>query len=310
MISPTAQRFLLALVLMLSLAAGAQAQASRTWVSGVGDDANPCSRTAPCKTWAGAISKTAAGGEMNALDPGGFGAVTITKSITIDGGGTFASTLAAGTNGIVINAAATDNVILRNLSLNGNGTGLNGVRILQAANVHVENVVVFGFSQSGIIHEPTTASRLFVKDSTFERNAANGIFVKPAAGVAAVAVIDNVRLENNASGLRAEDGATVMVSNSLVSGNSGSGLRLIGTAASCVMNVVNSLITQNGGAVLTSAGVKCENAFALCRVSDNVIINNSVGILPTAGGQILSFQNNKITGNISNGTPSGTLGQT
>jgi hypothetical protein len=308
--SQSAPRFIIGLVLLLGLAVGANAQASRTWVSGVGDDANPCSRTAPCKTFAGAISKTAAGGEINAIDPGGYGAVTITKAITIDGAGTFASTLAAGTNGFVINAAATDTVILRNLSINGNGTGLNGIRILSAANVHVENVVAFGFSQNGISQEPTAAtSRLFVKDSTFERNATNGIFIKPAVGVAAVAVIENVRLENNASGLRAEDGATVMVSDSLVAGNSGSGLRLIGTAAACVLNVVNSVITQNGGAILTSAGVKCENAFAFCRISDNVIINNSVGILPTAGGNIFSYQNNKITGNISNGVPSGTIGQ-
>src|SRR5437016_10411881 len=85
------------------------AQATRTWVSGVGDDANPCSRTAPCKTWAGAISKTANGGEINALDPGGFGAVTITKSITLDGGGgQVASTLVAGTNGINVAAQPTD----------------------------------------------------------------------------------------------------------------------------------------------------------------------------------------------------------
>src|SRR5258706_15316188 len=80
----------------------AQAQATRTWVSGVGDDAHPCSRTAPCKTFAGAISKTAAGGEISVLDPGGFGAVTITKSITINGDGTLAGILHSATNGILI----------------------------------------------------------------------------------------------------------------------------------------------------------------------------------------------------------------
>src|SRR5689334_4963097 len=96
--------------------APAHAQASRTWVSGVGDDANPCSRTAPCKTWAGAISKTAAGGEIDALDPAGFGAVTITKAITLDGTGTFASILASLVNGIVVNAAATDVVTIRGRS--------------------------------------------------------------------------------------------------------------------------------------------------------------------------------------------------
>src|SRR5438445_4339112 len=91
------------------------AQATRTWVSGVGDDANPCSRTAPCKTFAGAISKTAAGGEIDALDPGGFGAVTITKAITIDGGGSLASVLVSGTNGIVVSAGASDVVTIRNI---------------------------------------------------------------------------------------------------------------------------------------------------------------------------------------------------
>src|SRR5437879_11053053 len=85
---------------MVAFASLAQAQATRTWVSGVGDDANPCSRTAPCKTFAGAISKTAKDGEISVLDPGGFGTVTITKSITIDcSGGGFASILASGTNG-------------------------------------------------------------------------------------------------------------------------------------------------------------------------------------------------------------------
>src|SRR5437762_9919114 len=105
----------------------AQAQATRTWVSGVGDDANPCSRTAPCKTFAGAISKTAVGGEIDALDPGGFGTLTITKSITIDGTGTFASILAASTIGFIINipsgtADAARAVRLRGLSINGAGS--------------------------------------------------------------------------------------------------------------------------------------------------------------------------------------------
>src|SRR5262245_2251002 len=108
------------IALALVLPGSAYAQATRTWVSGVGDDANPCSRTAPCKTWAGAISKTAAGGEIDALDPGGYGALTITKSITLDGGGgQVASSVIAGTNGIVVVAQSTDVVILRNLRLNG-----------------------------------------------------------------------------------------------------------------------------------------------------------------------------------------------
>src|SRR5437016_2171897 len=102
------------------------AQATRTWVSGVGDDANPCSRTAPCKTFAGAISKTPTNGEINVLDPRGFGAVTITKAITILSEGFEAGVLVSGTNGIIVNAAAGTAVTLRGLDIEGLGTGLDG----------------------------------------------------------------------------------------------------------------------------------------------------------------------------------------
>src|SRR5919106_5414577 len=114
--------------LVLGGAASAHAQATRTWVSGVGDDANPCSRTAPCKTFAGAISKTAAGGFINVLDAGGFGAVTITKSITIDGDGAHAGMLVSGTNAININGDGIV-VTLRNLSLESpyGSSGINGI---------------------------------------------------------------------------------------------------------------------------------------------------------------------------------------
>src|ERR1700680_4142930 len=130
---------------LCAMTSAAQAQATRTWVSGVGDDANPCSRTAPCKTWAGAISKTATGGEIDALDPGGFGTVTITKSITLDGGGgQVASILASpGVNGVNVSAAGGV-IILRNLRINGAG-GATGVLISAAAAVVVEKCDIFGF---------------------------------------------------------------------------------------------------------------------------------------------------------------------
>ncbi|MFZ2066992.1 MAG: hypothetical protein WAV27_13510, partial [Xanthobacteraceae bacterium] len=138
----------------------ASAQATRTWVSGVGDDANPCSRTAPCKTFAGAISKTAAGGEIDVLDPGGFGALTITKSITIDGSpGSIGSVLVAGTNGIVVSAQSTDVVILRNIrfqGLLGNGSnpgnaGINAILFNSGAKLVVERCDIFGFNNDGIL---------------------------------------------------------------------------------------------------------------------------------------------------------------
>ena len=144
-------RTLKVLSVVLLWAGLAGAQASRTWVSGVGDDANPCSRTAPCKTFAGAISKTAAGGEIDALDPAGYGALTITKAITLDGGGgQVASVLVSGTNGIVVQAGPSDVVIIRNLRINGIGTGINGIRWLSGKALTVENCDIFGFTTNGI----------------------------------------------------------------------------------------------------------------------------------------------------------------
>src|SRR5262245_41088647 len=154
-------------IFMFASVSIAQAQASRTWVSGVGDDANPCSRTAPCKTWAGAISKTAVGGVINALDDGGFGMLTITKAITIDGGGHIASTLASlGTNGIIISAPANAQVVLRNLDIKavnaaeGTCDGLNGVNILGAASVRLDNLTISGFATA--VNAPLTNSSVDV----------------------------------------------------------------------------------------------------------------------------------------------------
>src|SRR3954452_23540014 len=137
--SKTCIQILAASASLFCLAATANAQATRTWVSGVGDDANPCSRTAPCKTFSGAISKTATAGEINCLDPGGFGTITITKAITLNCTGTLGSILASGVPGVTINAtAAGSRVVLRNLQINGiqggtNVAGTIGVRILAGA---------------------------------------------------------------------------------------------------------------------------------------------------------------------------------
>src|SRR5215469_18226201 len=159
--------------------APAFAQATRTWVSGVGDDVNPCSRTAPCKTFAGAISKTATGGEIDALDPGGYGAVTITKGITIDGGGgQVASVLVSGTNGIVVQAGPTNVVTLRNLRINGiagaGAGGLNGIRYLAVGALHIENCYIFGFTGDGINVATSTTAAFFATD-TFLTNNGKGI---------------------------------------------------------------------------------------------------------------------------------------
>src|SRR6266542_4763492 len=162
-------------IFTFTFASFAQAQ-SRTWVSGVGDDLNPCSRTAPCKTFAGAISKTATGGIINCLDPGGFGAVTITKSITIDCTATFAGVLAALTNGINVNGAGIV-IILRGLAIEGVGTGLIGINNIQSASLQVEKCKIFGFQSGtaqGIRHVPSAGGNLFVTDTVLSQNGLGG----------------------------------------------------------------------------------------------------------------------------------------
>src|SRR5579862_1314580 len=140
------------LVVTLGVTSTALAQATRTWVSGIGDDANPCSRTAPCKTFAGALPKTAAGGEIDVLDPGTFGAMTVTKAITIDGGGGVVASVSgsSGSNGVTVNAQSGDVVTLRNLSIFGAGTGTNGVRFLAGRALHIEHCYISSFSNHGI----------------------------------------------------------------------------------------------------------------------------------------------------------------
>jgi hypothetical protein len=186
----------------LFLAHCAFAQATRTWVSGVGDDANPDSRTAPGKTFAGAISKTAVGGEIDALDPGGFGSVTITQSVTIDGGPGVAGVLVAGTPGIVINSPSTTPIIvtLRNLDIDGIESGTVGVQVLSPAIVHIENCKIYGFTGHGIDFEPSAAgSALYVQKSHIHDCGGDGAYLKPA--VASITEIEETHIDDCAVGV-------------------------------------------------------------------------------------------------------------
>jgi len=210
----------------------AQAQATRTWVSGVGDDANPCSRTAPCKTFAGAISKTAPAGEINVLDPGGFGALTITKSITIRSDHIEAGVLVSGTNGITVSAAATDRVVLEGLDFEGLGSGLNGVNVVSGALVYVIRCSIRHFTQNGInMASSTNGSRLLISNSFIAFNA-GGVSVH---GTANVANIRNTEIDSNTSfAIQANGtGNLIGVETSFLS-NSPTGISLLagGTAVS------------------------------------------------------------------------------
>jgi hypothetical protein len=292
-----------AILAPVMFAAPASAQATRTWVSGVGDDVNPCSRTAPCKTFAGSISKTAAGGEINCIDPGGFGALTITKSITIDCTNTEAGVLVAGTNGISINAAATDFVVLRGLDFDGTGTGLSGISIVSAATVYVQKSAIRNFKAggSGISLAPNSIStRLFVSD-TFIANNGNsattgGIVIRPTGTGTAAVVITNTRVDANTSGVRADATATTgtvraTVAGSSISGNSNDGATSISSVAGAsTLMIDRSVIAYN-----TSTGVVANAGNVL--LGDSVVTGNATGLSTASGGNLFSYRNNNINGN-------------
>jgi hypothetical protein len=287
------------LFVLVTGASLAHAQATRTWVSGVGDHANPFSRTAPCKTLAGPISKTATGGEINVLDPGGFGGVTITKSITISSEGFEAGVLVSGTNAIIVNAPTTAVVVLRGLDIEGLGTGLAGIKVLAAGRVHVEKCTINNFTQKAIDFEPSAAaastSQLHVSDTIIRNNvgaSSGGILVKPGANVTATGTVENTQLRNGQFGLRVEDNSNVTATKTTAAGNVGAGFIAVSNATAVTLNLFNCVAAGNG------FGIKADNPNATVKVSSCLVAGNATGL--SATGHIISFGN---TFNADTGAP-------
>ncbi len=309
-----------ALFAMMLAAPAANAQATRTWISGVGDDANPCSRTAPCKTFAGAISKTATGGEIDCLDPGGFGALTVTKSITLDCGGGIGgqvgSILATNGNGITINVAGGA-VKIRNLTIHGLAQGssssLSGIRFLNGAALIVEHVGIFSFggtagSNGGVDFEPgfITASangKLLMLDVEVQNGLADGVLIKPSQGATANVTLNRVSAMNNGgSGVRIDhasltsgNGTNATIFQSELSGNA-AGLTVSTPTGSVngAANVTNSVISGNSlGMVASGAG----SAVPTIRIGGNTVTGNVTGAAGAGTGVIKSFGDNYFAGN-------------
>jgi parallel beta helix pectate lyase-like protein len=278
---------LLAVALVMVLfSAMANAQASRTWVSGVGDDVNPCSRTAPCKTFAGAISKTAAGGEIDCLDSAGYGAVTITKAMTIDCIGELGSVLVAGTNGIVIQAGASDTVNLRNLAFQGlNGSGINAIRVLSAKNVNLEHVDIQGFGTAGIDVSAGASIQVSGRDLVVNQ-CGTGLTVGTSAGNAVVDVA-NSQLTGNNVGVLGRGGSLITLQSSAISLNAAQGVNQ--SAGGSQINLSNSVLSSNATAVQSIGG-------STVRIIGNTFAQNGTAV-NTGGGNVLSDGNNTNAGN-------------
>lgn len=311
---------LAAIVASVFFAIPANAQATRTWISGVGDDVNPCSRTAPCKTFAGAISKTAATGEIDCLDPGGFGTVTVTKSITLDCGGGIGgqagSILASGTNGITINGAGIL-VKVRNLTIDGlirgSGNGLSGIRFLQGAGLVVEHVGIIGGGGSGstsgyagVDFEPgfsgSSNATLNMLDVELQYGAADGVLIKPATGSSAVATLDHVSsMQNAGSGLKVDNtgdtsgnGSNVTVVRSNFSGNT-AGVSILapsGTVPATAM-VTDSVISGNSSLGIATNGT----SLATARIGSSTVSGNNLALVQGGTSVLATYGDNYVNGN-------------
>ncbi len=300
----------------------ASAQATRTWISGVGDDANPCSRTAPCKTFAGAISKTAAGGEINCLDPGGFGSVTITKSISlICDNNQQAGVLVAATNAIIINVPAGTYVTISGLYIDGLGStgvaGVNGVYVLQGGNIALRNMTIAGFRNGYGVNFANTATGKLLMDnvSIFESGIVSdtltgGVLVQPAAGITANVAITNSRLLNNENvGLRLDTVGKVgsvinaTVDHSTIAGNV-NGI-LVKSPAST--GTVKLFVSQSTVANNSNFGLIVNGTGATARLTNTAITNNATGMTALLSSVLQSYGNNQVDGNGTDGSFTATI---
>jgi hypothetical protein len=289
----------IALVAFTLGSTAAQAQATRTWVSGVGDDANPCSRTAPCKTFAGAISKTADRGEISVLDPGGFGSVTIVKNITLNGDGTLAGILNSGVPGITVNGA---NIVvnIRGLSIQAGSSlaGSVGIRIVNAAEVNVENCTIYGQAGLGIDFNPSAVCGLTVKNTTIRGCAGGAVDAKTAPAGSAVN-ISKSSLNDSLFGFRAGENVKAVLDDCVAAGNNNNGVLTNNSGgAATKLTVSRCTINDTGGFGVLSSG-----ATSSVFISNNVIFNNVTGVGVLASGQLNSLGNNNIRNNTTEGAP-------
>jgi hypothetical protein len=302
-------KILVVVLSALALTSLAQAQATRTWVSGVGDDANPCSRTAPCKTFAGAISKTAAGGEISVLDPGGFGAVTITKSITLNGEATLGSVLVVGTNGIVVAAGASDVVKLIHLKILGTfaagNQGINGIRYLSGKQLMIEDSKIYGFSTNCIDVSTSTAAQVEITNTTLQQCGSNaGVnLVNSSGGGGIKADLNEVVITGGVNGVIVGNGVHATIRNSDINEQSAVGVQ-VGDVASPPNGAAAFIDTCN---VSTSGtGVRGNGATTFSFLANNTIAGNGLGV-NSNGGTLNTFSDNKFADNTSDGLFTGSI---
>jgi hypothetical protein len=291
-----------------SLAGGAS---NRTFVKSTGTDSGTCdTTTTPCKTFAFALGVTNAGGEIDALDSGDFGTLTganaIGKSVSIVAEGVVAGIQATSSDGIDVTGSGIT-VVLRGLTLDGVTGAGGGIVLTGSAALHIEDCTINNFSLRGIAIEPNANSQIFIKDTIVRDNRDVGISFRLTSGTV-TASLDNVRAERNRVGVQARDNVTVSVRNSVSAGNADAGFQVVpgSFGGSAVMNLESTIVSGN------AIGIDSEgshNTINTINITNVTVVDNPIGLSATNGGQIVSFGNNKITDNTTNGSPTKTISQ-
>lgn len=283
--------------LFFAFSAVADAQSARTWISATGDDANLCTRTMPCKTFAVTIAKTSVGGEINCIDPGTYGSVTIVKSITIDCEDTQGAIGVIGASAVYINITdpldTAKTVRLRGLSLNGYGSGINGVKVIAANKVYLEEVVIDGFSSHGVSIVTTTGALSFVmKETTVRNNAGNGINTFLTFPATAAVTVESSLIAFNAIGFNQGTATSGTIQNTGITNNT-TGVQA--SDSTSILSVKDSVISHNTTGIFASLS-------ATIRIGSNIITGNTTGL---SGTNILTGSGNFIDGNTTNGSNNG-----
>jgi hypothetical protein len=271
----------------------ALASVSRTFVSGAGTDTGTCPLTAPCRTFAYALTQTVSNGEIIVLSSAGYGAVTITQAVSIINTSNYAGVTVASGNGITINAGTNDSVVLRGISVDGGGTGSNGIVFNSGGKLTIDQCDALNFTTNGIFMQPTSGNHTIVITNTTASNNQNvGVFYSPSSGSAAtVIVIDHVSTNNNAYGITLSNitgSSPASISNSIATGNQGNGFAFFNTTASLDASYAS------GNAI----GVYVDSASTLA-LGRSVLMNNTSYGVYASSATVNSYKDNRIAGNAS-----------
>jgi hypothetical protein len=290
--------FTLLSITVMAAVAPASAQAIRTYVSITGNDSNPCSLTQPCRHFQAAVDLTSDGGEVDALDPGGYGSFTIIHAITIDGEGWSYVAPPTHSAAITINAGTNDKIVIRGVSFNGIGVANADGIDFDGGSLTIRDCVIRNFTGSGINFGPTSSSstQFNVSNTLVSDNGFGGINIEPANGGSMGGVLSHVDIESNVgAGLTVESSnpvTNITVTDSVASNNTGVGIMAADSGGIVNVMVRDSTIANNG-----SDGLDAASTGTTIRVTRSTITGNATGWTNTGGATVLSYGDNNIDGN-------------